>query len=179
MKKSEKGCVCVYRCSGVCAESRIALGIPGLFWLVRLQLLHSMGEEGPGQSKTTKFLLFVCLSFSPSLFLHSCLRRDGSRPASCIIKPFIYTLLTDATSSLGRGNTVCFSNLREKIEFHGRVICGSKALLMLDRSYEVEESECIRATLSKGRNLKTWTIEENSIEIKRECRFGRTQSTAT
>lgn len=49
--------------AGVCAESRIALGIPDLFWLVRLQLLHSMGKEGPGRSKTTKFLLFFFFFF--------------------------------------------------------------------------------------------------------------------
>lgn len=54
-------------------------------------------------------------SLFPSVFLLSCLLRNGSQPASCIIKPFIYTLLTDATSSLGWGNTVCFSNLWERL----------------------------------------------------------------
>lgn len=55
--------------AGVCTESRIALGIPDLFWLVPLQLLHSMGKEGPGHSKTTKFWLFFFFhSFSSPVF---------------------------------------------------------------------------------------------------------------
>lgn len=52
-----------------------------------------------------------------SLFLLSCLGGDGSRPATCIIKPFISTLLTDATSSLGWRNTVCFLNLWERLNY--------------------------------------------------------------
>lgn len=57
-KQNKKKRRLVFVCAGgagMCAESRIALGIPDLFWLLRLQLLHRLGEEGPGRSKTTKF----------------------------------------------------------------------------------------------------------------------------
>lgn len=64
-----------------------------------------------------------------SLCLLSCLWSDGSWPASCIIKPFIYTLLTDATSRLGWGNMVCFLKPLGEIEFHGGVIYASEGFV--------------------------------------------------
>lgn len=54
-------------------------------------------QRSTNQSKTTKFD-FLQIFFSCSLSLPLFFWRPGTSPASCIIKPFIYSLLTDATS---------------------------------------------------------------------------------
>lgn len=126
-RRSAQVSVCVHRWSRVCAEDRITLGISDLFWLVHLQLLHSMGEEG--QQLNNQIPTFLPLFLFPSR-----LPRGGSEPASCTIKPFIYTLLTDATSCLGWGTWFVFLNLWKRLNCLAEWYMLQNCLLMLDSS---------------------------------------------
>lgn len=133
--------------AGVCAESRIALGIPDLFWLVRLQLLHSMGEEGPGRSKTTKFWLFFFFSFtlSPLLSLQRWL------PASQLYNQALHLYFIDRCYFLPwLGEYGLFFEPLGKIEFHGWVIYASEGFVNVGLQLHSRSAGMLSSILSRG-----------------------------
>ena len=146
--------------AGVCAESSIALGIPDLFWLVRLQLLHSMGEEGPGRSKTTKFLLFF---FFFSFTLSPLLSLEGWLPASQLYNQALHFYFIDRCYfQPWLGEYGLFFEPLGKIEFHGRVIYASEGFVNVGLQLHGRSAGMLSSILSRGRNFRTWTKWERN-----------------
>lgn len=110
-------------------------------------------------------------AFSSSLlsrFLLSCLWRNGFWPASCIIKPFIYTLLTDATSCMVGGIWFVFLNLGKRLNSIARWYMLWKAMLMLESSCTI----WLKGTLKpgvRGNSINTMQVYPETEHVRIYC----------
>lgn len=155
--------VCIGR-AGVCAESRMALGIPDLFWLVRLQLLH-MDDEEPSQSKTTKFWLFFFSSFtfSPLLSLEKWLL------ASQLYNQALHLYFIDRCYFLhGWGNMVCFLNLGKRLNSIARWYMLWKAMLMLESSCTIWLKGTLKPGI-RGNSINTMQVYPETEHVSIYC----------
>lgn len=123
-----------------------------------------MGEEGPGRSKTTKFLLFFLVFFS--FTLSPLLSSERWLPASQLYNQALHFYFIDRCYfQPWLGEHGLFFEPVGKIEFHGRVIYASEGFVNVGLQLHGRSAGMLSSVLSRGRNLKTWTKrEKNSIE---------------